>query len=47
VPQPPLLHRGDDGLLEARRGRPISQHRLRRPPARGCDRARAPGGPDL
>ena len=30
VPQPPRLHRGDRRLLEARRQRPVPEHRLRR-----------------
>ena len=29
VPQPSLLHRGDDGLRQARRSRALPQHRLR------------------
>ena len=47
VPQPPLLHRGDDGLREARRGRALPQHRLRRAAARGRDGAREAHGADL
>ncbi len=43
VPQPPRLHRGGRGVLEARRQRPVPQHRLLQAAADRRARARAAG----
>ena len=46
-PQPPRLRRRDARRLEARRQRPLHEHRFLRPAARRRDGARGPRGPDL
>ena len=43
VPQPPRLHRVDRGRVEARRGRALPQHRLRRSAAHRGGQAREAG----
>ena len=47
VPQPPRLRRGDGRRREARRGRPLPQHGLRRTAAHRGRQAREPEGADL